>query len=176
MLASEMKDPSLDPQWMLYSPGSPDPDPPPPLPLWIQDICTGAKVSFGEVEDCPAIPEVVEEGWTCAVIPEYLVSWTVVASLRAPDGRYAMLFLHKKGPDIERSNRQAEPDLIGWFYAPLLEPVTDRQSLVKNLLNAISLIVSSGYLPKTVIRRRAPEEARAGVDLLVEGHETPPIC
>jgi len=141
----------------MYSPGPPDPEPPPPLPSWVEDIAASPKVTFGEFEDCPAIPDVLGEGWTCAVIPEYIIPHSLVASIRSPEGNYAMLFLHAVGQELHQQPRHGGSELIGWFQVRLCEPIVDRRSLVANLRHAVALLVAERHVPSSAMPPRPAE-------------------
>jgi hypothetical protein len=147
-----MQQPPSNTRWVLYSPGPPDPEPLPPLPDWVQRISSGPKATFGELEDCPTIPEVLAEGWTCAVIPEYITSRTLIASILSPEGRYAMLFIHPVGPELDQRPRPGSTDLIGWFHLRLCEPVACYRSLVTNLRHAVSVLARANLIPSTAVQ------------------------
>ncbi len=147
-----MQQPPPSTRWVMYSPGPPNPEPPPPLPSWVQSIAAGPKATFGEFEDCPTISEVLAEGWICAVIPEYIIPHSLVASIRSPEGKYAMLFFQAVGPELHRQPRESHPELIGWFHIRLSEPIADRNSLVRNLLHAMGLLANAKLIPPNAIR------------------------
>ena len=146
-----MQKPPPGTRWVLHSPESPNHDPPRPLPDWIQSLAAGPKATFGELEDCPAISKVLAEGWTCAVIPEYIISHSLVASIQSPEGKYAMLFFHAAGQELHQQPRQRGPELIGWFQVRLCEPVADHRSLVANLRHAVSILANANHVPPSAL-------------------------
>ena len=143
--------------WILCSPGPLNPAPPAPLAYWVQEIAAGPKLTFGEVEDCAEIPGILANGWACAVIPEYIIAHSFVASIRSPEGRYAMLFFHAVGKELHQQPRQAGPELIGWFHIRLCNPVIDRRSVVKNIRHAMALLISAGHVPPGALGASAAE-------------------
>ena len=147
-----MQQPPSGTRWVLYSPGPANPDPLPPLPDWVQDIAAGPKITFGELDECPAIPHVLADGWACAVIPEYIIPNCLVASVRSPENKYAMLFFHAVGQELHQQPRESNPELIGWFQVRLAEPIVDRRSLVANLRHAVKLLAVAGFIPSSAIR------------------------
>jgi hypothetical protein len=138
----------LDTRWVLHSPEPEAPylESPHEMPSWVQLIAVGPKTTFGELENCPVLRDVLPDDWECAFIPEYINPHTLVASIRSPRGKYAMLFFQKVGPDLYRQPRDGDATLIGWFHIKLVQPVVDRESLVANIRHAVSLLTSAGLI------------------------------
>lgn len=101
-----------------------------------------------EVEDFYPVPGIAPDDWQCFVLPDYILSHTFVAALQAEDGRYAMLFFQKVGPQFHQQDRPAGPAMIGWFLFALVEGVESRAALENNLRAAVSRLQEQGVLAR----------------------------
>jgi len=133
-------------EWVLYAGANPNAPEQVPLEPWVQQLASRPRVTIGELEDGVLIQGVAPSGWQCAVLPEYILPHTVVATVAAPSGEYAMLFLARVSAEFLRQERPTAPNLLGWFHLRLREQVTDERSLVANLRQAVGLLQSQGVV------------------------------
>ncbi len=145
------------PSWTLYYPGTLEPADPPPLPEWVQEVAFGPRETVGELEYCPLLPGALASSWTCAIIPEYINPHTLVASIRSPQGRHAMLFFAAVGPELHQQPRDGGPDLIGWFHIRLREPVVNRKSLIASLRYGAQALVRAGFIAPSAVQWQESE-------------------
>ncbi len=108
-------------------------------------------MTVGEFEDCPEVSGVLAEGWSCVVLPEYLVGYTLVAAIGSLEGRHAVLFIAEHGQELDHRPREGSPELIGWFHVRRSEPVTDCRSLIANLRHAVAVLAKNNLIPVSAI-------------------------
>jgi hypothetical protein len=119
------------------------------LEPWVQELAELPRRTLGELEDCPLLENVLPDGWSCSVIPEYILAHTFVAAALSPNERYAMLFFSAVGEELHVQQREPQPGLIGRFHVRLIRPVLDRASLAENLRHAFALLQARGFLAAT---------------------------